>query len=137
MKNLQEFLKELGTAKPKHTEKKIEQATRNNYRKMLIERLLEVLKEGLENDTIKVVRTRNGIGIAIDNETIGWLPIEVTVMFKDLDFDVLEEAELYQQELKDKTAEEEKKAQAKKEKIAQDKKEQELKKQLRDCKTKA
>lgn len=87
---------------------KIEQRTRNALKKDFTDILVQSLKTALESDLITVVRTEKGIGISIDNEKIGYIPIEINAMFKDLEIDIMDMGEEYQEKLKSKAEKAEK-----------------------------
>ena len=96
---------------------KIEQKAARAIKERITAALYDALAS-MEDDVIKVVRTRTGVAIAIDNEGAGMIPVEFGAVVKNLDFDIYDEADAYQEYLDDKAAAEAAKAKAKAEKIA-------------------
>lgn len=116
MNRINEWLENLAERKDiKMTGSKISQTARNQLRRDFADMLAEVLATALNNDLIKVARTKDGVGLAIDNEKIGFIPIEIKPVFKDTEVDILELAEEYQEHLREQA---EKKAKAEREKKA-------------------
>ena len=105
---------------------KVEQKAARAIKERITAALFDALK-AMENDTVKVVRTRTGVAIAIDNEDAGMIPVEFGAVVKNLDFDIYDEADAYQEYLDDKAAKEAAKAKAKAEKVAKAKAEREAK----------
>jgi hypothetical protein len=93
--------------------------------------LVEVFNELVATDSVIVVRTKEGLGIALDNRKVGFIPIVLKPVFKDTAEDILELADEYEQELADKKAKAEKAAREKAEKIAKQKALAEEKKRLK------
>lgn len=96
---------------------KVEQKASRAIKERITAALFDALA-AMEDDVIKVVRTRTGVAIAIDNEGAGMIPVEFSAVVKNLDFDIYDEADAYQEYLDDKAAAEAAKAKAKAEKIA-------------------
>lgn len=96
---------------------KVEQKAARAIKERITAALYDALAS-MEDDVIKVVRTRTGVAIAIDNEGAGMIPVEFGAVVKNLDFDIYDEADAYQEYLDDKAAAEAAKAKAKAEKIA-------------------
>jgi hypothetical protein len=133
MERLKNYLVELSNNNEiKTTNSKIEQRTRNAIRNDFTNLLVEILMESIGCDNVVVARTKEGIGIAIDNEKVGFIPIVLKPVFKDTAEDILELAEDYERELAEKKAKAEKQAKAKAEKIAKQKEIAEQKKRLKE-----
>ena len=96
---------------------KVEQKASRAIKERITAALFDALVS-MEDDVIKVVRTRTGVAIAIDNDGAGMIPVEFSAVVKNLDFDIYDEADAYQEYLDDKAAAEAAKAKAKAEKIA-------------------
>lgn len=122
MKTVQEFLSGIAQNNEiKTNNSKIEQRTRNLLRNQFCDLLTKALQNELESDEIIVVRTKEGVGIALDNRKVGFIPIVLKPVFKDTAEDLLELAEDYEQELKDKAERAKKQAEQKAKKIAKSK----------------
>ena len=122
MERLKTYLENLANRQDiKTTNSKIEQRTRNMIRNDFTNLLTELLIELVGTDTVIVARTKEGIGIAIDNEKVGFIPIVLKPVFKDTAEDILELAEDYERELQEKAKKEQERLQAKERKIAQQK----------------
>lgn len=112
---LQEYLTELATQNIPHSETKIEQKASRQIKESLNSLLLDIFAN-IGSDDIQVLRTAKGIGIAIDNEQVGFIPLELTITVKNLDYDIVEENYAYNDKLesdKAKALEKEKVKQAK------------------------
>ena len=122
MERLKNYLESLANRQDiKTTNSKIEQRTRNMIRNDFTNLLTELLIELVSTDNVIVARTKEGIGIAIDNEKVGFIPIVLKPVFKDTAEDILELAEDYERELQEKAKKEQERLQAKERKIAQQK----------------
>ena len=122
MERLKTYLENLANRQDiKTTNSKIEQRTRNMIRNDFTNLLTELLIELVSTDNVIVARTKEGIGIAIDNEKVGFIPIVLKPVFKDTAEDILELAEDYERELQEKAKKEQERLQAKERKIAQQK----------------
>ena len=133
MERLKNYLVELSNNNQiKTTNSKIEQRTRNTIRNDFTNLLVEILTESIGCDNVIVARTKEGIGIAIDNEKVGFIPIVLKPVFKDTAEDILELAEDYERELAEKKAKAEQQAKAKAEKLAKQKEIAEQKKRLKE-----
>jgi hypothetical protein len=133
MERLKNYLVELSNNNEiKTTNSKIEQRTRNAIRNDFTNLLVEILAESISCDSVVVARTKEGIGIAIDNEKVGFIPIVLKPVFKDTAEDILELAEDYERELAEKKAKAEQQAKAKAEKLAKQKEIAEQKKRLKE-----
>lgn len=122
-----EWCNNVASANYKMNGSKINQKDRNALKRELVGVFTQFLQESLESDLITVVETQKGVGIAIDNENIGFIPIEIVPTFKDTDCDIIDLAEEYQEHKKDMQEKAEKKAKQKAEKIAKSKAEREAK----------
>ena len=98
---------------------KVEQKASRVIKERITAALFDALK-GIEDDVIKVVRTKTGVAIAIDNENAGMIPVEFNAVVKNLDFDIYDEADAYADYLEDKAAKAAAKAKAKEVKAAKD-----------------
>lgn len=133
MERLQNYLIGLANRQDiKTTNSKIEQRTRNAIRNEFTNLLTEVINDYVGNDLIQVARTKEGIGIAIDNEKVGFIPIVLKPIFKDTAEDILELAEEYQEQLEIKAEKEKAQAKAKAEKIKRQKEIAEQKRKLKE-----
>jgi hypothetical protein len=122
MERIRQYLDTLANREDiKVTNSKIEQRTRNAIRNEFTTLLVEVFNELVATDSVIVVRTKEGLGIALDNRKVGFIPIVLKPVFKDTAEDILELADEYEQELADKKAKAEKAAREKAEKIAKQK----------------
>ena len=126
MEKLQTILKEVAVSEVAVSNNKVEQKAARALKERITQALFEALSKLADND-IQVVRTKGGVGIAIDNEGAGFIPVEISAVIKNLDFDVMDEAEAYQEYLAEQKSKAEAKAKAKAAKIAKDKAERELK----------
>ncbi len=132
MERIKQYLDDLANREDiKVTNSKIEQRTRNAIRNEFTTLLVEVFNELVATDSVIVVRTKEGLGIALDNRKVGFIPIVLKPVFKDTAEDILELADEYEQELADKKAKAEKAAREKAEKIAKQKALAEEKKRLK------
>jgi hypothetical protein len=132
MERIRQYLDTLANREDiKVTNSKIEQRTRNAIRNEFTTLLVEVFNELVATDSVIVVRTKEGLGIALDNRKVGFIPIVLKPVFKDTAEDILELADEYEQELADKKAKAEKAAREKAEKIAKQKALAEEKKRLK------
>ena len=133
MERLKNYLESLANnTEIKTTNSKIEQRTRNNIRKEFTDLLTEIIAESVGSELVQVARTKDGVGIAIDNEKVGFIPIILKPTFKDTAEDILELAEEYQEYLEEKSEKEKAKAKAKAEKIARQKEIAEQKAKLKE-----
>ena len=122
MERLKTYLENLANRQDiKTTNSKIEQRTRNAIRNDFTNILTELLNELVASDMVVIARTKEGIGIAIDNEKVGFIPIVLKPVFKDTAEDILELAEDYERELLEKAKKEQERQLAKERKIAQQK----------------
>ena len=126
MTKLQSILKEVAVSEVAVSNNKVEQKAARVLKERITQALFEALSS-IADDEIKVVRTKGGVGIAIDNESAGFIPVEVSAVIKNLDFDVMDDAEAYQDYLAETKAKAEAKAKAKAAKVAKDKAEREAK----------
>ena len=69
-------------------------------------RLKRVLED--EEQTILVERIKGAVGIGVNNEAIGLIPIQLAISLKNLDEDILDLGEEYEQSVKDKQEKENK-----------------------------
>lgn len=125
MKNLKNFLVDkVANAKLKVSNGKLDQATRNTLKNEATDLLHKALIQLLEGEEIIIERVQGAVGIGVNNE-IGLIPIELSLVFKNLDEDIIEKGEEYQMNLKIKA--EKMQAKAKKTKEAQEKRKAETK----------
>ena len=122
MKQLQEYLNQIALSSNIATSSnggKLEQKISRKIKEDTTQLLLELFAQ-LENENIIVKRTSNGVGIALDNEKIGFIPLEISLSVKNLDYDIDFENEEYENHLKEMQEKAQAKAQAKAKKIASD-----------------
>lgn len=88
----------------KASNNKLEQIIRNRFKDDLTDLLCKLLKEVLEDEeqTILVERIKGAVGIGVNNEAIGLIPIQLAISLKNLDEDILDLGEEYEQSVKDK-----------------------------------
>ena len=133
MERLKNYLQELADNQNIKTNgSKIEQKTRNTIRNEFTDLLTQVLNECVGGLNIVVARTKEGVGVAVDNEKVGYIPIVLKPVFKDTAEDILEMAEEYQEHLEIKAEKEKAKEKAKAEKIARQKEIAEQKRKLKE-----
>lgn len=117
MNNLKQYLLD-NVASPdfKVSKAKLEQGVRNRIKDDLTNLFYEYLVEMLEDEeqTILVERIKGAVGIGVNNESAGLIPIQLSLTLKNLDEDILELGEEYRQAVEEKEA----KAKAKAEKVA-------------------
>jgi len=94
----------------------IQQTQRNELRAKVVEEFYNFLLE----QKLDVFMTNGGIVIALENENIGTISLELKIAFKSLDFDPLKEADIYEFERNEKIKKIEQRAKAKARKIAAD-----------------
>ena len=95
--------------------------------------MTELLSKELASDLVNVLSVSNGVGVSIDNEKVGMISFEVVIVVKDLEYDLEQEHEDFENELRAKAQAKAEAEKAKAEKIARDKKKREekaLEKQL-------
>ncbi len=92
MENLKNFIEVIEKAELKTNSggTQLNQIQRNKYKQSLI----EALQKDIDIETFRV---EEGIGINIYNETFGVIPIVIDVRFKNLDFDLTHEADVWTQ----------------------------------------
>lgn len=112
MKNYLEKIK-VKNFKTSSDGKSIQQTERNQLNRDLTSQLIKLLKSQLGE--IDVLRTSNGIGINLENDYLGAIPIELKISVKSLDYDIIDENESYNAKQKEKLKKELQK-QAKKQK---------------------
>ena len=84
---------------------KITQNLRNPYKLKFIDALEAVLREGLADvEAVEVYRTKDGVVLMVDNDRVGMIPITISPMIKDLDYDPVFEEEAYLADQKAKAA---------------------------------
>lgn len=84
---------------------KITQNLRNPYKVKFIDAMEVMLREMLvEEDRVDVYRTKDGVVLMVDNDKIGMIPITISPMIKDLDYDPIFEEENYLAEQRAKAA---------------------------------
>lgn len=125
MNKLTEFLEKVANTKYTMNGSKISQRERNALKRDFVGVFVEYLQENISNDLITVVETQKGIGIAVDNEHIGFIPIEIVPTFKDTDCDIVDLASEYVDHKAEMEQKAQAKAKAKADKIAKDKVERE------------
>lgn len=84
---------------------KITQNLRNPYKVKFIDAIENVLREMLADEgAVEVYRTKDGVVLMVDNDRIGMIPITISPMIKDLDYDPVFEEEAYMADQKAKAA---------------------------------
>lgn len=84
---------------------KITQNLRNPYKLKFIDALEAILREGLADvEAVEVYRTKDGVVLMVDNDRVGMIPITISPMIKDLDYDPVFEEEAYLADQKAKAA---------------------------------
>jgi vacuolar-type H+-ATPase subunit I/STV1 len=84
--------------------------------------MTELLSKELASDLVNVLSVSNGVGVSIDNEKVGMISFEVVMIIKDLEYDLEQEHEDFENELRAKAQAKAEAEKAKAEKIARDKK---------------
>ena len=120
MKNLQTLFENICNRKIAISGSKIKQNVRNDLKREIMQELENSLKSNLENELIQVAITSNGVGVALDNENIGFICFEIDLKIKDLDYDLQYENESYIESIEQKELEKAEKEKAKQEKIKAD-----------------
>jgi hypothetical protein len=133
MNKVKTYLKEIAVADLPHSETKIEQKASRVLKETLNTLMLQAL-ETLNDSDIQVLRTAKGIGIAIDNEKVGFIPIEINITIKNLDYDIVEENIAYNEKLESDKIKKAEKEKAKATKIARQKAIKEKAKELKELK---
>lgn len=84
---------------------KITQNLRNPYKVKFIDAIEVVLRDMLaDEERVEVYRTKDGVVLMVDNDKIGMIPITISPMIKDLDYDPIFEEEAYLADQKAKAA---------------------------------
>lgn len=99
---------------------KINQTQRNALSTELKDYLAQFLKV-FESDSVNIERVKNGVAISVDNDKLGFVSMELNIVIKDLDYDIIGESENYQFELNEKMEKAKALAKAKADKIKADK----------------
>lgn len=75
---------------------KLTQTVRNKLKDEFTETLLTILIEQFaDDDNVLIERIKGAVGIGINNEKVGLIPIELKATFKNLDEDILDLADEY------------------------------------------
>ena len=106
---------------------KLKQTQGRAMKAELNQAMTELLSKELTNDLVNVLSVSNGVGVSIDNEKVGMISFEVCIVVKDLEYDLEQEHEDFENELQTKAQEKAEAEKAKAEKIARDKKKREEK----------
>lgn len=109
---------------------KLKQTYGRALKQKLNECMLGVMQE-FESELVEVGIVKNGVGVAIDNEKVGYISFEVCVVIKDLNYDLADEIEQYQTELDNKAQAKAETERLKALKIAQDSEKRRLKAELK------
>lgn len=117
---MKKFFEKIKSADLKQSGAKINQTQRNALSTELKDILSDFLKQ-FESDSINIERVKNGVAISVENDKLGFVSMELNIVIKDLDYDIVGESENYAFELKEKQMQAELKAKAKAEKIKADK----------------
>ena len=117
---MERFFETIKSADLKQSGAKINQTQRNALNSELKDILADFFKQ-YESDSVNIERVKNGVAISVENKKLGFISMELNIIIKDLDYDILNESENYQFELAEKRVKLEEQAKAKAEKIAKDK----------------
>ena len=104
----------------KATNEKLNQTQRNKMKIELLDLIMENLRQNVNSEYIDMGRTKDGIVLTLDNETVGLIPIALDIKIMGLDYELDFETQEYEN---DKIAKEQAKAEklkAKAEKIKRD-----------------
>lgn len=94
MNDLKNLVHEIAVSDYKHSDTKIEQKTRNMLRTKLLVALKETLEQEIDAQDCEILLTEKGLTFVINNSgKIGMIPIELTPVFKNLDYDPYASAE--------------------------------------------
>jgi hypothetical protein len=133
MNEMKSYLNTLANTEIATTNNKVEQKASRQIKENLTNLLTDLLKGAETENQVVVMRTEKGVGIAINNE-IGWVSIEINAVVKTLDYDLVEENEIYHDKVESRELKAKEQAEAKAKKIAQQKKLQEKKAELKAIK---
>lgn len=133
MNELKSYLNTLANTEIATTNNKVEQKASRQIKENLTNLLTDLLKGAETENQVVVMRTEKGVGIAINNEA-GWVSIEINAVVKTLDYDLVEENEIYHEKVENRELRAKEQAEAKAKKIAQQKKLQEKKAELKAIK---
>lgn len=133
MNELKSYLNTLANTEIATTNNKVEQKASRQIKENLTNLLTDLLKGVETENQVVVMRTEKGVGIAINNEA-GWVSIEINAVVKTLDYDLVEENEIYHEKVESRELRAKEQAEAKAKKIAQQKKLQEKKAELKAIK---
>lgn len=133
MNEMKSYLNTLANTEIATTNNKVEQKASRQIKENLTNLLTDLLKNAETENQVVVMRTEKGVGIAINNE-IGWVSIEINAVVKTLDYDLVEENEIYHDKVESRELRAKEQAEAKAKKIAQQKKLQEKKAELKAIK---
>lgn len=133
MNEMKSYLNTLANTEIATTNNKVEQKASRQIKENLTNLLTNLLKNAETENQVVVMRTEKGVGIAINNE-IGWVSIEINAVVKTLDYDLVEENEIYHEKVESRELRAKEQAEAKAKKIAQQKKLQEKKAELKTIK---
>lgn len=133
MNELKSYLNTLANTEIATTNNKVEQKASRQIKENLTNLLTNLLKGAETENQVVVMRTEKGVGIAINNEA-GWVSIEINAVVKTLDYDLVEENEIYHEKVESRELRAKEQAEAKAKKIAQQKKLQEKKAELKAIK---
>ena len=133
MNELKSYLNTLANTEIATTNNKVEQKASRQIKENLTNLLTDLLKGAETENQVVVMRTEKGVGIAINNEA-GWVSIEINAVVKTLDYDLVEENEIYHEKVESRELRAKEQAEAKAKKIAQQKKLQEKKAELKAIK---
>ena len=117
---MERFFETIKKSDLKQSGSKINQTQRNALSTELKDLLANFLKQ-YESDIVNIERVKNGVAISVENDKLGFVSMELNIVIKDLDYDIVGESENYEFELAEKRAKLEESARAKAEKIASDK----------------
>lgn len=93
MRNL--LLEIANDSKVEQSNHKLKQTYGRALKVKLNNALAELLTNELTSDLVEVASVSNGVGVAIDNEKVGYISFEVVIVVKDLEYDLQQEHEDY------------------------------------------
>lgn len=120
MTNLKNLLLNICEREIPTTEKGLQQTARNNLKTEIMQTFTQALKNELQADYIEVMQTKDGIGIRLDNENVGFINMVVDLSIKNFDYDLDFEHESYEDKLQEQAEKRAEKERLKAEKIKRD-----------------
>lgn len=106
--------------KVEQSNQKLKQTYGRALKTKLNNALNDLLESELTSELVQVASVSNGVGVAIDNEKVGYISFEVVIVVKGLEYDLQEEHDYYMRELQAKEQAKQEAEQAKQAKIKAD-----------------